>query len=252
MAQPIVATWRRARDARRLANVLRSHILRQYGTGQRFMSEQDLASAYAVSRNLARDALALLQAEGVISRQQGMGTFVASSKQLNGGHGPVRGFSLREGAYHEVLALGPIPATTPVAEILEVSIDESVVLLERRTVVAAEPVAIWTSYLPTGIAGDLGPEDQRLCGDYYDVLDELLVDEGGVLGVEQNVDATVARGDAAQLLGVPEGSALIRIERRVYSGAKRVVDYGFGVLRADRIAIGTWQTRGPAVVPAFA
>lgn len=247
VTQPLMATWRRARDARRLANVLRSQIVRQYRHGERFTPEQELARDHGVSRNLARDALGLLQAEGVISRQQGMGTFVTSSKQFSGGRGPARGFSLREGAYHEVLALGSLTAPPPVAEILKSPAAASVVLLERRTIVATEPVALWTSYLPPGLADDLQHDDPRLAGDYYELLDDLLVEEGGVVGVELTVDATTARGDAAELLAVPEGAPLLRIERRVLSGIDRIVDYGFGLLRGDRVSISTWQAHGPAV-----
>jgi len=251
VTQPLMATWRRARDARRLANLLRSQIVRHYRHGQRFTPEQELARDHGVSRNLARDALALLQAEGVISRQQGMGTFVTSSKQLSGGRGPARGFSLREGAYHEVLALGQMPAPPQVADILQTSAAASVVLLERRTIVATEPVALWTSYLPLGLAENLQHDDPRLAGDYYELLDDLLVEEGGVVGVELVIDATTARGDAAEVLAVGEGAPLLRIERRVLSGADRVVDYGFGLLRGDRVSISTWQARGPAVPSAF-
>ncbi len=242
-----MATWRRARDARRLANLLRSQIVRQYRAGERFTPEEELARAHGVSRNLARDALALLQDEGVIARRQGMGTFVTSSKQFSGGRGPARSFSLREGAYHEVVALGRVPAPPQVADALQVAPPASVMLLERRTIVATAPVGIWTSYLPLGIADDLQHDDPRLAGDYYDLLDELLVSEGGVVDVELTVDATTARGDAAELLAVSEGAPLLRIERRVYSGRGRIVDYGFGLLRGDRVSISTWQARGPSV-----
>lgn len=246
MTQPPTAIRRRARDARRLANLLRSQIVREYRSGQRFTPEQQLALDHGVSRNLARDALALLQGEGVIARQQGMGTFVTSSKQFSGGRGPARSFSLREGAYHEVVTLEPMVAPPAVVEALQVGPEAGVMLLERRTVVAAEPVGVWTSYLPFGLAADLQHDDPRLAGDYYELLDDLLDGEGRVVDVELSVDATIARGDAATLLDVPEGSPLLRLERRVYSSTDRIVDYGFGLLRGDRVSISTWQARGPA------
>jgi GntR family transcriptional regulator len=58
-----------------VANVLRSQLRRDYVNGGRLPSETVIAAEMGVSRGTVRQALAILQHEGLISRQQGSGTF---------------------------------------------------------------------------------------------------------------------------------------------------------------------------------
>ena len=48
----------------------------QYGHGHRLPAERDLASHYRASRTTVREALALLETEGMVIRKVGSGTFV--------------------------------------------------------------------------------------------------------------------------------------------------------------------------------
>lgn len=57
------------------ANMLRRRLRQDYVNGGRIPSENILAEELGISRGTIRQALAILQQEGVISRQQGAGTF---------------------------------------------------------------------------------------------------------------------------------------------------------------------------------
>lgn len=67
---------------RQLTDLLRSELAGLARSGQtRLPTEQELAARYHMSRQTVRHALQLLEAEGLILRQQGRGTFIAEALQ---------------------------------------------------------------------------------------------------------------------------------------------------------------------------
>jgi GntR family transcriptional regulator len=58
-----------------VANHLRRQLRLEYADGGRLPSENEMAAELGVSRGTVRQALAILQQEGFISRHQGLGTF---------------------------------------------------------------------------------------------------------------------------------------------------------------------------------
>lgn len=59
-----------------VANSLRKELRHEYIVGGRLPSEPELATQFGVSRGTVRQALAVLEREGVIIRRQGAGTYV--------------------------------------------------------------------------------------------------------------------------------------------------------------------------------
>ncbi len=59
----------------RAANILRRRLRQEYANGGRLPGEHEIAVELGVSRGTVRQALAILQQEGVITRQQGSGTY---------------------------------------------------------------------------------------------------------------------------------------------------------------------------------
>src|SRR5215472_164556 len=58
-----------------VANQLRGQLRREFADGGRLPGETVMAAEMGVSRGTMRQALAILQHEGLISRRQGLGTF---------------------------------------------------------------------------------------------------------------------------------------------------------------------------------
>ena len=58
-----------------VANRLRGQLRREFANGGRLPGENDIAARLDVSRGTVRQALTILQHEGLISRHQGLGTF---------------------------------------------------------------------------------------------------------------------------------------------------------------------------------
>src|SRR5580692_3624902 len=75
---------RRADWARPVADVLRRQVLQGAFAGGLLPAEASLAQGFGASRNAIRDALAILAAEGLVVRVQGVGTMVATRKYPHG------------------------------------------------------------------------------------------------------------------------------------------------------------------------
>jgi GntR family transcriptional repressor for pyruvate dehydrogenase complex len=114
MLQPV------SRDTltRQAAETLKRFIIsEEMQTGDQLPSERELSETLAVSRNIVRESLSALMAEGIISKQAGKGTFVAefdreavqSSLPLTLGAGQPTAKDLREArAALEIGAVGLI------------------------------------------------------------------------------------------------------------------------------------------------
>ena len=240
MASSEFLTDRRAIGARRLRDLIRSEILRFGRLGQRMESEDDLAKRYVVSRNTVRDALRLLQDEGIVERVQGAGTIIAVTKFISNLKA-ARSFDREHGGYHEILAIVEISAGPLVASMLEVQPKSPVYLFERRTIMAGTPVALWTSYLTPDVGEKLQQATPRLTGDYFEMLESLLGER--VKGASLVLEAVITDSELNAVLSIPVGVPVMRLERTVFTESGRPVDYSFGTFRGDKIAFSTWQAR---------
>lgn len=121
---------------RQAANTLKRFILSEnLASGTKLPSERELSETLAVSRNIVREALSGLAAEGVVTKQAGSGTFVSdfdrnkvqTSLPLTVGQGNPTAKDLREArAALEIGAVGLI-----VQRITEVEIEELVEILNQ-------------------------------------------------------------------------------------------------------------------------
>ncbi|MBO3744878.1 GntR family transcriptional regulator [Streptosporangiaceae bacterium NEAU-GS5] len=153
---------------RQVADHLRDAIDRgQLGQGDKVPSEAQLMQHYGVARMTIRNALQVLQSEGLTVAEHGRGVFVRS-------HPPVRRlasdrFARRhrdqgkaafiaetEGAGGkptvdsiEIAELSPSPA---IAERLGLTTDDRVAVRARRYLINGQPVETATSYVPAEIA----------------------------------------------------------------------------------------------------
>src|SRR5689334_10618031 len=69
--------------SRRIADELRAAIDRgDLAEGDRLPSERELARQYTAARNTAREAIGLLQSEGLVTAEHGRGVFVRPRRTL--------------------------------------------------------------------------------------------------------------------------------------------------------------------------
>lgn len=200
----------------------------------RFPTDDELATAYGVSRQTVREAVRRLQGEGLVERRRGRGTTVAEPVLEQ----PLRAlYSLALTVSHhglaernEILAAGRRAAPGDVAEALELGPRDDAVFLERLRFAGEEPISLERSWLPWADARGILRADLEH-GPLYDALAErcgLRVTSG----TERIAPVVPPAGDRA-LLHMPTRTAAFLVERRALAG-DRPVELRRATVRGDR------------------
>ncbi|OBF14655.1 GntR family transcriptional regulator [Mycobacterium sp. ACS4331] len=196
-------------------------------------SERELAEQHGVSRMTARQALSLLESEGVVYRNPPRGTFVAEPRVRF----HIGSFS------EEVSRLGRHPdarllwaeeqqPTPAVRSALQLSGDARVHVFHRLRTVDDVPFALETTYLPADLTP--GILDEPSSGSLWAVLRERF---GITLTRSTAVLESIVLDElSSRQLGVRAGAAGTLLTRRTEDSAGRCVEYARDIYRADRAA----------------
>lgn len=211
-----------------LQRLLRSAIDRQIlAPDEALPPERDLAEAYRVSRVTVRKALDGLVQARLLTRRQGAGTFVAARVEKNfatissftedmlsrGRQPHSKWLSRSEGTVmpEEALALGLGPGTP-------------VYRLSRIRYADGQAMAIEHATVPKNSL----PSLEAVGNSLYDALGS-----ARPVRVLQRLRAVLFTPDQAELLGIPEGSAGLEIERRGFAADGRTVEFTKSYYRGD-------------------
>ncbi|MFD7442130.1 GntR family transcriptional regulator [Streptomyces sp. NPDC059909] len=152
----------------RIANELKEAIRSgTYAPGDRLPGENDLMAQHEVARMTARQALGVLQSEGLAEARKGAGVFVRAFQPLRR-RGIQRLSREQWGSGRSVwsadlgdrnLVVDQVQVTEEeapdhVAPVLELGEAERVCVRRRRFVLDGKPVLIATSYLPASLVAD--------------------------------------------------------------------------------------------------
>lgn len=234
-AVPLAGRRRRIDDASRVRDLLRAAIVGgQYGLSL-MPSEPELMLEFAVGRNVVRDALDMLRAEGLIERVQGSGTFVLATKadhrwdRVHSIHDSIDAPRLVGGRY---LTITTVTAPRPVAEHFGLKPGANCVVLQHVADIAGETFSVTTSYVTEAIAERIARTPFN--GDFY-----LLLENSGyvIADAEQVVEATVTDELAAEQLGVAAGLPLFHFTRKLYDPAGEPLELAFVRCRGDRFSL---------------
>lgn len=203
--------------------------------GDRLPSEHSLASAYGVSRHLARQALGKLIAEGRIVARRGAGYYVNGQRIR-------RELPVLTG-YTEVMRRAD---PTSVVKVLrqELTSDPpdlvarlqgrrrgSAVLVERLAYLGGEPVALLADYFHPALASVLLDADLHN-RPLYAHLEKTTGIRGTRAPTVLSVDFVNQR--AAALLGIPTGSPVIRLDIYTYDQRDSLFAVSVARFRSDR------------------
>jgi GntR family transcriptional regulator len=203
--------------------------------GQKIPSEEQLAKNFGVSRMTVRQGLAELLAEGLLHKQQGVGTFV-SHVRISANYSRMTSFTqdaLEQGKNPSSILLGitKIPVDMKVASTLALKKDEAVVCLERLRKVDDQPVAIQRSLVPQRIC----PPDLEQYDWSKQSLFELLEKQGvRLIRAIETINARLADEEQAKLLEIETGGPILYIERITFSDNGLPVEFVKMYNRPDR------------------
>lgn len=204
--------------------------------GQQIPSEAELCATFDISRTVVRHALRELEYAGLLYRRQGKGTFVAEPKISESLMQDLSGF------YEDMVAKGltPVtqvlsqeiePASSKVAECLQIEPGDQVISIGRLRFIRDEAVVLVTTFLPYNLCPQLLDEDFETQS-LYALLEKkyhLRLSHG-----RRTIEAVAASPYEAELLGVDERAPLIRLESVSYLEDGRPIEYFHAVHRGDR------------------
>ena len=209
---------------------IRSH---QMKPGDPVASERELARLHGVSPMTARHALTILEREGVVERRPGAGTFVAPPRiHFNKLMSYTEQMGSRGLAPQSKIILNKITEDEQeVAARLGLPAGGRMVKIERVRHAAGEPFALETCYLPANEFSGIVDAPLARASLFATLEHDYAVE---IAYADEEVDATVAEGRIAQLLGVPKGDPLLRIRQVIYSSKSKPVIYVLGFYKSER------------------
>jgi GntR family transcriptional regulator len=219
---------------RRIQSTIRKRIeAAELRPGDAVDSERELARIHKVSLMTARHALVGLEREGIVERRRGAGTFVAGPKihfnklMSYTEHMSSRGLTPQS----RVLVAKIVEQEAEVDARLGLPTASPLVKIERLRLTSEDPFALETCYLPASeFAGLVDAPLGR--SSLFGILQH---DYGVELAyADEEVDATAAEGQIAELLQVPQGSPVLRIRQVIYSTKGKATIYGVGLYRSER------------------
>ncbi len=211
-------------------------------SGDRVESERDLARRYGVSLMTARHALQDLEAEGMVTRHVGVGTFVAPPQvHFNKLLGFTELMILRGlRPQSKVLSVQMAVDNEEVAARLRQPAGAALLRVERLRLGDAQPFALETVYLPSSrFPGMTRRQLER--GSLFHVFQQ---DYGLALAhADEEVDATAADARTARHLGVAQGAPVLRIRQLLYATTGEPVLYEIGLYRSERHSLSIRRYR---------
>jgi DNA-binding GntR family transcriptional regulator len=223
----------------RIVDVVSGRIARgEYRPGDQLPAESQFCTEFGVSPMTLRRALAILIDRGLLSAEQGRGTFV-------------RGLDLGEARFQlqqfteqwfdasvevRLLAASTAPASNRVAEVLRVSPGERTVYLRRLVLKDATPMMYHVEHVIFDPRRPLVESQLQITS-----LEGLLQSAGGESFPhgELTVRAVNLESDAAQLLDQPTGAAAFCLEHIFQDFGGRPVSWGWFLCRADQYFLRT-------------
>lgn len=209
-------------------------------------SENHLCRKFGVSRVTVRRALQTLEADGLIFRRQGLGSFV-SDRRLAQGLVRLTDFAQdldRAGlrASSRILHQSNEPCPAPVAERLGLEPGAPVLRLDRLRLGDGEPMALDRTWIPPYYAQLVQGHDLAT-----ETLYRVLEREYGIpaLSGRYRITAATADQETAGALQVGPGEALLVIERTTRTVGDRAVYFQRRFYRSDRMAYELELARDP-------
>lgn len=203
--------------------------------GDRLPSERILSEQLGVTRTTLRQALSLLEGQGLLKRMQGVGTYVANLKiDRHAAHLLPFTKGIKRGGFYpgaKVILLRQEVASVSVARKLNLTPLAPIFYSHRVRLVNQEPAMLEKFKVPMDVFPRFDQHDFN-SRSVYEVIEE----EYGIIitHADLSIEAVSATEYEAELLCIPKGFPLILEERIGYDGNGRPIEYAKDLYRGDR------------------
>lgn len=207
-------------------------------TGDLLPSEAELCKTFDISRSTVRQAIGALEAEGLVVRKQGRGTFVAEPKVRR----------RTENVYSftsEISSMGMQPSSTliefevidPTPDIIKVlelnGHDSKVYRFTRIRNVDDEPLILETSFYPQYIYPKLTRELLQTHS-FYSLLYEVGIVPANAI---DSYEAVPMNRKESEMLNCKPGSCGFFVQRRTFTENGMCYEFTQSLMRADRVKL---------------
>lgn len=206
----------------------------KWAVGERIPSERQLSQDFDVSRMTLRQAIQTLVDEGILQRQVGSGTYVASSKvqEKMSGTTSFTEITERQGKKPSSKTVSYHVADPSISELekLKLKDGDQVLRMERIRYADQQPICFEVATIPIEIVNTLNKKD--ITSSLYKALE----DKAGLkLGnATQTVSAILASEKIANFLNVKRGSAILRVRQVTTLDDGRPFEYVRSQYAGDR------------------
>jgi GntR family transcriptional regulator len=217
---------------RQLAEDLRARILAgEFPPTGPMPTEAQLSERYRASRITVRHALAMLDQEGLVHREQGRGSFVrprriaVGPRRLTSFTQELRERGSRQGSELVAVDRMPVPPDAPV----DPGPSGDCVRIERVRRADGRPIALMVSIIPAEL-GEGIEEALTRNGSMYEYLSATHALE--IDSADETYRVGAADDHAAGLLDIEPGTPVFMVERVGFAGARRM-EWTRSVVRGD-------------------
>jgi GntR family transcriptional regulator len=214
----------------------------KYPIGSSLPSEAELCHEYGVSRHTVREAVRVLQTRGLVSRQQGRGTYVETDRIKPR-------FGLLLSSIDEVerhgrdthlvdLHMKEVVADEALGALLPCAIGDAMLYIESyrepRDPGLGLPVAWNETYIPMRYAG-IRDEIERWNGAVYSLIERRYGER--VVAIRQEASGLLLNSELARRLKVKRGTPGLRIKRVYMREDRSPLICGFNTYVADQFTL---------------
>ena len=228
----------------------------RYKSNEKLPSEVELAKICQVHRNTLRQAIADLVSQGILHKEKGFGTFVASKapvavkhslKQISSFKDDLSEIGIKEKTVILKSQIIEVPAL--VAERLILGPGGRVVIVRRLRTGDGIPLIYEESYLPENMFQ--GITEMDLTGSMYNIISRKF--KTVLERSEQAIMAVTLKKKIARLLTMPENAAGLFMESVTYNDSNIPIEVLYSYYRGDKyrfeIELGRYRLNGNGLNP---
>lgn len=222
-----------------IADELRTNIQTGvYAIGDRLPTEMTLSQHFGVNRHTLRRAIEMLRHEGLLRADQGRGTFVAATPITLAIGQRVRYNELLKAQglkpSSQTLQVVELTAEEAIAQALDCSIGDGVVLQERLSFANEAPISLTSKYFPAARMPGLAEQCH-----HYESVSMMLQEQYGFDHIRRRtrISARAVQPRDARLLKVPLNSPILLTEAINVNQQGQVIEYGVTRFRSDRMEL---------------